>query len=407
MSNTSIIENIHKLLAEKYNSRNKRTDFPAATFLSILLILAAMAISTESTYAASRSMNVNEWLYQCRSICTKISKEKAVYSSKGCPTAYFDKKFTRSRYHGKTRLHCADYASWCLQRYKIIPAGQRFWVRGQKVKGVNGKGTKFITKNKKIQRIMIAKKGVPASVLVKRTGTKSLKKGDLVSVVRKSGSGNHIQIYAGKQNGKMIFYMVSSITTTNGKGTPLVLSKMTNTSRDPYSKDPRIAMILRIKGLNYTDYFKVTTSAGGHGTVGKTRNVKWGGSTAVEITPETGYRIGTVKLNGKTVKVSKTAASYTIRNIKKSQKLEVTFEKIPGYTKPPEQETPDSTNKNNQNGSSGAVEAAKNAEAGSMNESEESKGSKTVSGYSTEGRNETGSEDSEASTAAGKDSAAE
>lgn len=156
-------------------------------------------------------MNVNEWLYQCKSICTKISKEKAVYSSKGCPTAYFDKKFTRSRYHGKTRLHCSDYASWCLQRYKIIPAGQRFWVRGQKVKGVNGKGTKFITKNKKIQRIMIAKKGVPASVLVKRTGTKSLKKGDLVSVVRKSESGNHIQIYAGKQNGKYKVYRYRTI----------------------------------------------------------------------------------------------------------------------------------------------------------------------------------------------------
>ena len=403
--NNSSIESIHK--SAEQSSRIKRTHFRAVTFLSALVMLAAMVISTESTYAASRSMNVNEWLYQCKSICTKISKEKAVYSSKGCPTAYFDKKFTRSRYHGKTRLHCADYASWCLQRYKIIPAGQRFWVRGQKVKGVNGKGTKFITKNKKIQRIMIAKKGVPASVLVERTGTKSLKKGDLVSVVRKSGSGNYIQIYAGKQNGKMLFYMVSSITTTNGKGTPLVLSKMTNTSRDPYSKDPRIAMILRIKGLNYTDYFKVTTSAGEHGTVGKTRNVKWGGSTTIEIIPETGYRIGTGKLNGKSVKVNKTAASYTIRNIKKSQKLEVTFEKIPGYTKPPEQETPDSTNKNNQNGSGGAVEAAKNAEAGSMNESEESKGSKTVSGYRTEGRNEIGSEDSEASTAAGKDSAAE
>lgn len=405
--NNSSIESIHKSSEAEQSSRIKRTHFRAVTFLSALVMLAAMAISTQSTYAASRSMNVNEWLYQCKSICTKISKEKAVYSSKGCPTAYFDKKFTRSRYHGKTRLHCADYASWCLQRYKIIPAGQRFWVRGQKVKGVNGKGAKFITKNKKIQRIMIAKKGVPASVLVKRTGTKSLKKGDLVSVVRKSGSGNHIQIYAGKQNGKMIFYMVSRITTTNGKGTPLVLSKMTNTSRDPYSKDPRIAMILRIKGLNYTDYFKVTTSAGEHGTVGKTRNVKWGGSTTIEITPETGYRIGTVKLNGKSVKVNKTAASYTIRNIKKSQKLEVTFEKIPGYTKPPEQENPDTTNKNNQNGSGGAAEAAKNAEAGSMNESEESKGSKTVSGYSTEGRNETGSEDSEASAAAGKDSDAE
>lgn len=196
-------------------------------------------------------------------------------------------------------------------------------------------------------------------------------------------------------------YAVSRITTTNGKGTPLVLSKMTNTSRDPYSKDPRIAMILRIKGLNYTDYFKVTTSAGGHGTVGKTRNVKWGGSTAVEITPDSGYRIGTVKLNGKSVEISKTAASYTIRNIKKSQKLEVTFEKITGYTKPPEQENPDSTNKNNQNGSGGDAEAAKNAEAVSMTESEESKGN------NTEGRNETGSENLEASTAAGKDSAAE
>lgn len=392
------------------NLNNAKTKYGIsikAVFVTIIFVLVAMAISTQSTYAASRSMNVNEWLYQCKSICTKISKKKAVYSSKGCPTAYFDKKFTRSRYHGKTRLHCADYASWCLQRYKIIPAGQRFWVRGQKVKGVNGKGAKFITKNKKIQRIMIAKKGVPASVLVKRTGTKSLKKGDLVSVVRKSGSGNHIQIYAGKQNGKMIFYMVSRITTTNGKGTPLVLSKMTNTSRDPYSKDPRIAMILRIKGLNYTDYFKVTTSAGEHGTVGKTRNVKWGGSTTIEITPDSGYRIGTVKLNGKSVKIRKTAASYTIRNIKKSQKLEVTFEKIPGYTKPPEQENPDSTNKNNQNGSAGDVEAAKNAEAVSMTESEESKGSKTVSGNSTENRNETGSEDHETSAAAGKAFAAE
>lgn len=95
MSNSSIIENIHKLLEEEHGSRIKRIHFPAITFLTtILFVLAAMVISTESTYAASRSMNVNEWLYQCKSICTKISKEKAVYSSKGCPTAYFDKKFT-------------------------------------------------------------------------------------------------------------------------------------------------------------------------------------------------------------------------------------------------------------------------------------------------------------------------
>ena len=42
-----------------------------------------------------------------------------------------------------------------------------------------------------------------------------------------------------------------------------------------------------------------------------------------------------------------------------------------------------------------------------MTESEESKGSKTVSGNSTENRNETGSEDHETSAAAGKAFAAE
>ena len=92
--NNSSIESIHKSSAAEQSSRIKRTHFRAVTFLSALVMLAAMVISTESTYAASRSMNVNEWLYQCKSICTKISKEKAVYSSKGCPTAYFDKKFT-------------------------------------------------------------------------------------------------------------------------------------------------------------------------------------------------------------------------------------------------------------------------------------------------------------------------
>ena len=49
---------------------------------------------------------------------------------------------------------------------------------------------------------------------------------------------------------------------------------MTTQSRDPYSKDPRIAMIIRVKGLKYIDFFKVTTTAGDHGTIDETRNVK-------------------------------------------------------------------------------------------------------------------------------------
>ena len=118
----------------------------------------ALQLGMQDTYAATRSMNVNEWLQQCRSICVKVTKEKAVYSGKGCPTSYFDKRFKRSRYGKRTRLHCADYVSWCLQRYKVIPTGQRFWVKGQQIKGQNAKQIK---KSKKIQRIIIAKKGVP------------------------------------------------------------------------------------------------------------------------------------------------------------------------------------------------------------------------------------------------------
>lgn len=267
----------------------------------------------------------------------KVTKEKAVYSSKGCPTSYFDKRFKRSRYGKKTRLHCADYVSWCLQRYKVIPTGQRFWVKGQKIKGQNAKQIK---KSKKIQRIMIAKKGIPASQLLQRTGTKSLKKGDMVSVVRKTGSGHHIQIYAGTDdNGKMIFYMVSHIATKGGKNTRLDLTKMTTQSRDPYNKDPRIAMIIRVKGLKYIDSFKVTTTAGDHGTIDETRNVKWGGSGTFHITPDDGYRISTFKVDGKIVKISKTAKSYTIRNVKATHRIDVTFEKDPNAPEKPD--TPD------------------------------------------------------------------
>ena len=54
--------------------------------------------------AYTRTMNVNDWLEQCRLIAIKISDEKARYSSRGCPTAYFDRDFSRKRY--KVRRIC-------------------------------------------------------------------------------------------------------------------------------------------------------------------------------------------------------------------------------------------------------------------------------------------------------------
>lgn len=288
----------------------------------------SMGLSSVSTFAASRTMNVNDWLEQCRSVANKVADERAKYSSKGCPTAYFDKNFSRAKYKSKTRLHCADYASWCLQRYGIIPAGQRFWVRGQQVKGVNNKGTKFITKNKKIQRINISKKGTLASTLVKRKGTKSLKKGDLVSVVKKNGKGNHIQIYAGKEEktGKMLWYQVNSGSICDKKGY-LKRSRMLRTVEGQHNGNPRIAMILRIKGLKYIDAFRVTTSHGSNGTITKSHNVKWGKDDVLKITPNTGYQISKLTVNGKAVKIAKDAKTYTLKNVRSTRKVYVSFEK--------------------------------------------------------------------------------
>ena len=306
-------------------------------------------MAENQTYAYTRTMNVNDWLEQCRLIAIKISDEKARYSSRGCPTAYFDRDFSRKRYKGKTRLHCADYASWCLQRYKIIPAGQRFWVRGQKVKGVRNKGAKFVTKNKKIQIIRISKKGTLASTLVKRKGTKGLKKGDLVSVVKKGGKGAHIQIYAGKEEGtgKMLWYQVNngSICDKNGY---LKLSRMLRTVNGQYNGNPRVAMILRIKGLNYTEKYKVTTSHGIHGTITGSRWVKWGEDAEFAVTPEEGYEIAGATVNGKAIEFDPYADSVTVKNVRKTSRVRVEFREAPPKEVPDEtvEQTPEGGNLN-------------------------------------------------------------
>lgn len=130
---------------------------------------------------------------------------------------------------------------------------------------------------------------------------------------------------------------------------------MTTQSRDPYSKDPRIAMIIRVKGLKYIDFFKVTTTAGDHGTIDETRNVKWGGSSTFHITPDDGYRISTFKVDGKNVKISKTAKSYTIRNVKDTHRIDVTFEKDPNAPEKPD--TPEQPSQLDESGQSSSSDA--------------------------------------------------
>lgn len=289
----------------------------------------SMGLSSVSTFASTRTMNVNDWLEQCRSVANKVADERAKYhGDPGSPTKKYDKNFNRkhlTKIHKKVQLNCADYASWCLQRYKVLPVGQKFWVKGQ---SIEGKDKLKVRKNKNIQKIMISKKGTLASTLVKRKGTKSLKKGDLVSVVKKSGKGNHIQIYAGKEEGtgKMLWYQVNGGSICDKKGY-LKRSRMLRTVEGQYNGNPRIAMILRIKGLKYVDAFRVNTSHGSNGTITKSHNVKWGKDDVLKITPNTGYQISKLTVNGKAVKIAKDAKTYTLKNVRSTKKVYVSFEK--------------------------------------------------------------------------------
>ena len=300
--------------------------------------------------AFTRTMNVNDWLEQCRMVAIKVSNEKAKYhGDPGSPTKKYDKNFNRkhlTKIHRRVQLNCADYASWCLQRYKVLPVGQKFWVQGQ---SIEGKDEKKVRKNKKFQQIKIAKKGVYASTLVKRKGTKSLKKGDLVSVVKKNGKGHHIQIYAGREEGtgKMLWYMVNngSICDKNGY---LKLSRMLRTVNGQYNGNPRVAMILRIKGLNYTEKFKVTTSHGARGTIAGSRWVKWGKDAEFAVTPEEGYEIAGATVNGKAIEFDPSADSVTVKNVRKTSRVRVEFREAPPTEVPDEtvEQTPEGGNLN-------------------------------------------------------------
>lgn len=66
------------------------------------------------------------------------------------------------------------------------------------------------------------------------------------------------------------------------------------------------------------------------------RGTSSGAEAAPSTTPDDGYRISTFKLDGKIVKISKTAKSYTIRNVKATHRIDVTFEKDPNAPEKPD-----------------------------------------------------------------------
>ena len=70
--------------------------------------------------------------------------------------------------------------------------------------------------------------------------------------------------------------------------------------------------------------FKITVTKTGKGAVSKTKTVTYGSNYTVKIVPNAGYKIKSIAVDGKKVKL---VNAYTFKNIKKSHTIKVTFGK--------------------------------------------------------------------------------
>lgn len=78
--------------------------------------------------------------------------------------------------------------------------------------------------------------------------------------------------------------------------------------------------------------FKITTSAGAHGTITESMTVDWGTTATVEMKPDKGYRVATYSIDGGNA-INSTAKAgdsdyYTFRNITANHTISVTFAPI-------------------------------------------------------------------------------
>ncbi len=74
--------------------------------------------------------------------------------------------------------------------------------------------------------------------------------------------------------------------------------------------------------------FKITTSVKGKGTISPTKKVQYGKNYTVKFKAKKGYKIQSVKVDGKKVSKRKIKkSSYTFKNVKKAHKIVVTFVK--------------------------------------------------------------------------------
>lgn len=285
----------------------------------VLTILIAVSMLTAMPFETYAAINYHEWIDTATQVAYEIGKAKFKFDRMGCSKGSFSKA---KKLKGKKRvMNCADYMSWSLVRLGLLKPGKRFYAKGTKV---YGSGAKTI-KGKNF--VIIKVKGKPrASTLVKKG---ILKPGDLIS--QADGSGHHMQLYAGKDSkGRIQWYAI-------GKKYQVVkgyinAKRVMNTRKDKraHHNNPRVAMIIRIKGMSYEDSFKITTSAE-NGTITASTKVKWAKNKTISYAPEKGYELKSVTVDGKAVDIAKYPTSYTFKAVKKAHSIKVVFGK-PEFT---------------------------------------------------------------------------
>lgn len=280
--------------------------------LTVLLAATVMFTSMPmDSYAAT--INYHQWLDTAKKVALELGKAKFKFDRYGCPKGSFSKakKLSNSR----RVCNCSDYVSWSLVRLGLIKDGKRFYCKGKSVKG----SAASTIKGKNFTIIKIS--GAPrASTLVKKG---ILKPGDLVS--QADGSGHHMQIYAGKNSkGKNLWYAIGKkYQVVHGYINGSRILKTHNDKR-AHHNNPRVAMIIRIKGIQWVDYFKITTSVVG-GTITKSPKVYWNKSKTIYYKPKAHYHISSIYVDGKKVSITKYPTKYTFKNVKKVHKIKVNF----------------------------------------------------------------------------------
>ena len=266
----------------------------AFTIMLAIVTVITMSMSTVSLIkpvkaASVPEVHINAWfaaLEDARDYFNGGNPDKVVY------------KYNKSS-DKKNCTNCAGYVSKAMQNMGWLKNGKKIWLS----KKINGSGKDQISKNFNI------------SYPKKKPAKANLQPGDICGFQWGASSDNkvHTMVYAGEKDGHPMWYSFSSATENWNTG-PLRLKKY---------EERDVQVLLRYKNLKTGDY-KIKTSVK-NGTITKKTSVAYQGDATISYSPNTGYILDSVKVDGKDVDITKYPSSYTFKKVTANHEISVKF----------------------------------------------------------------------------------